>query len=154
LYHGDEIVDLIRCRGKLEDRVMGIIKCGNCKIVLDEPGFSPKERPPCPSCNSKARLFEEEITENLRFYKKLGMKGRHGPSGKWFFEAVAGDDRSKKTGKMMKLQRMIDRDRDYYYERVTDPETGETIHFCEEPLSEHKGHGSAKKNESDPNEGD
>jgi hypothetical protein len=32
-----------------------------------------------------------------------------------------------------------------YTEVVKDPETGEIVHEVEEPLSEHRGHGSAKK---------
>jgi hypothetical protein len=40
--------------------------------------------------------------------------------------------------------RDIDRDADTYYERVVDPETGEVLRHCEEPLSEHFGRGSAK----------
>ena len=39
---------------------------------------------------------------------------------------------------------VIDRENDLYKEVVTDPDTGKIIHQCEEPLSEHVGHGSAK----------
>jgi hypothetical protein len=34
---------------------------------------------------------------------------------------------------------------DRYREVVTDPTTKEIIHHCEEPLSQHQNHGSAKK---------
>lgn len=44
----------------------------------------------------------------------------------------------------MKLERIIDRENDWYEEVVTDPETGEVIHRCAERLSEHTGRGSAK----------
>ena len=37
----------------------------------------------------------------------------------------------------MRLDGWLDRERDTYREVVTDPETGELIHHCEEPLSEH-----------------
>ena len=40
---------------------------------------------------------------------------------------------------------MIDREADTYDETVTDPESGEIVHECHEPLSEHRGHGSAKR---------
>lgn len=42
-------------------------------------------------------------------------------------------------------EQVIDRDNDKYFERVTDYATGEVLHECEEPLSKHVGHGSAKK---------
>jgi hypothetical protein len=34
---------------------------------------------------------------------------------------------------------------DRYTEVVKDPDTGEIIHECDEPLRAHRGHGSAKK---------
>jgi hypothetical protein len=34
---------------------------------------------------------------------------------------------------------------DWYRETVTDEETGELLRHCEHPLSQHKGHGSAKR---------
>jgi hypothetical protein len=30
-------------------------------------------------------------------------------------------------------------------EHIVNPNTGEVIHHCEEPLSQHQGHGSAKR---------
>lgn len=33
---------------------------------------------------------------------------------------------------------------DWYSERVKDEKTGQIIHQCDEPLSKHQGHGSAK----------
>ena len=45
----------------------------------------------------------------------------------------------------MTKERSIDRDNNKYKEVVTDPETGKVVHHCEEFLSKHKGHGSAKK---------
>jgi len=45
----------------------------------------------------------------------------------------------------MKLSRVIDRDNDIYHEVVTDPETGEVVHECREPLSQHRQHGTAKQ---------
>ena len=45
----------------------------------------------------------------------------------------------------MKKERLIDRAKDHYKEVVTDPDTGSVVHQCDEPLSQHRGHGSAKK---------
>jgi hypothetical protein len=33
---------------------------------------------------------------------------------------------------------------DLYSEKITDAETGEVIHQCQEPLTAHQKHGSAK----------
>jgi len=47
--------------------------------------------------------------------------------------------------KVVHRARVIDRDNDSYFEKITDYETGEIIHHCEELLSQHQNHGSAKK---------
>lgn len=54
-------------------------------------------------------------------------------------------DYSYSREKHVHKQRIIDRDNDHYFEQVTDYETGEVIHHCEEPLSQHQGHGDAKR---------
>jgi hypothetical protein len=60
-----------------------------------------------------------------------------------------GDEIRGADGKWMKEERTIDRDRCRYKETVTDPETGEVVHHCDEPLINHTGHGSAKPKETD-----
>jgi hypothetical protein len=45
----------------------------------------------------------------------------------------------------MKHSRIIDRDNDSYHEIVMDPISGKVVHECKEPLSQHRGHGSAKR---------
>ena len=59
-------------------------------------------------------------------------------------EFFVGDDLRKSDRTWMHKSRTIDKDKDQYSEIVTEPETGEVIHRCEEPLSKHRGHGSAK----------
>jgi hypothetical protein len=49
-------------------------------------------------------------------------------------------------------QRVIDRDNDRYFEKITDYDTGEIIHYCEEPLSQHINHGSAKSKKGKKND--
>ena len=56
-----------------------------------------------------------------------------------------GDNLTKKTGKFAFLKRIIDRNNDLYGEEIRNKETGDIIHECYEKLSEHIGHGSAKK---------
>ena len=47
----------------------------------------------------------------------------------------------------MNKDRVIDRVNDRYFESVIDSDTGKVIHECEEALSKHFAHGSAKKKE-------
>jgi hypothetical protein len=60
-------------------------------------------------------------------------------------EQVVGDVYTHATKKWNRKERLIDRDKDWYSEKIIDSETGEILHFCEEPLSKHQGHGSAKR---------
>jgi hypothetical protein len=60
-------------------------------------------------------------------------------------EGFAGADVERRTGRRLRKLRNIDRPRDEYLEVVTDPDTGEVVHYCREPLSQHRGHGSAKR---------
>jgi hypothetical protein len=48
------------------------------------------------------------------------------------------------TGKQVRVVRIINKTTDAYYERVTDIESGDVIHECAEPLSQHRGRGTAK----------
>lgn len=47
-------------------------------------------------------------------------------------------------GKLVNRQRLIDRQNDKYIEIVIDEDTAQVLHYCNERLSEHRDHGSAK----------
>ncbi len=68
----------------------------------------------------------------------------HGKPGKHELEIKIGDDYFRKENKWMKIKRVIDRGHDHYEEQIVEPKSGKTIHHCQEPLSSHTGHGSAK----------
>lgn len=70
--------------------------------------------------------------------KGFGQKKPH-------VELKQGPSLSHKLGKPVEHVRLIDRCNDRYFEKVTDCESGELIHHDDEPLSEHCGHGTAKK---------
>lgn len=121
------------------------VSCGKCKIPLDEDAnIESKDRTPCPECGSNSRTFHVHIHESITFREKLGMKARHRGKGKPYLESISGDDLHRKSGKWMKLERTIDRENDKYHEVISDPSIGKIVHECEEPLSEHSGHGAAK----------
>lgn len=64
--------------------------------------------------------------------------------GKTVSEIRAGDDLCAKEGKWMNKNRTIDRKNDRYLETIIDPGTGEVVHHCDEKLTDHQSHGSAK----------
>lgn len=122
------------------------IECADCGRILDEPveGIA-SGQVPCPYCGSLRRHVRLSFSETLALHERVKLKARDPKGGRPRYEAVQGDDLSRKTGRWMKLTRIIDRARDWYQEIVTDPRTGEAVHKTEEPLSQHRFHGSAKR---------
>ncbi len=122
--------------------MLGDIVCNTCRATF-QVEIPELVRTPCPICSSTTREISAGITLGVKVGEYLGFKQKRGP-GKPIFESMHKPDLHRKTGKMMELARVIDRETDRYKEIVTDPITGKVVHFCEEPLTEHKGHGSAK----------
>jgi hypothetical protein len=89
-------------------------------------------------------LYTVYLKAGIIVRTKLGLKARHANVRKPFFEAITGAEFFRKLGIWVSKERVIDRDGNHYREVITNPKTGEIIHHCEEPLSDHRGHGSAK----------
>jgi hypothetical protein len=122
------------------------VQCGDCGLPLDEDLNEPNRRP-CPACGSTCRTFSRAAATTADFKEKVGLKVKDPlltGKNKIRTEQVCGDELNHTTGKWIKKERVIDRQNDKYFESVIDPETGETLHHCDQPLSEHFGHGSAK----------
>ena len=83
--------------------------------------------------------------EKIELHEMIKIRQKSPQNKKPIIEIIAGDSLTKKTGKWAHREMYIDRKNDQYREIVRDKKTGEIIHFTEEPLSQHKGHGSAKK---------
>jgi hypothetical protein len=121
------------------------VQCGECGTPLNESP-SDADAQPCPACGSITRLIKVSIEDTLTLTSTLGHKAKREGERKPFSEGKQGDDWSRRLGRYVTLSRHIDRDNDRYTETVTDPQTGEIIHQCSEPLNQHLGHGSDTKN--------
>jgi hypothetical protein len=121
--------------------------CGDCGAALDEqPSQPPEKRKPCPDCGSSRRRFAVQMEEAaVKIRSSLRVKAKAGGKGEPFQEEKIGDDYWWKAGRWTTVQRLIDRRRNRYVERIADPETGEIIKDVDEPLTEHRGHGSDRK---------
>jgi hypothetical protein len=92
------------------------------------------------------RSFACEVKDGFGVRDDYRVRGAHpGQRAKGFIDEI------KKTaphqgrgGALVKVERTIDRDTDRYRETVTMIESGEVIRSVDEPLSDHRGHGSAK----------
>ncbi|MCY4351714.1 MAG: zinc ribbon domain-containing protein [Gemmatimonadetes bacterium] len=122
------------------------INCTECGNPIEEP-INKQEYATCPHCGSDQRPISNcgaKINIKEQSIYTLIDPNQTGKS-KIRYERLSGDDLHRKSGKWNKKERIIDRENDRYMEKFIDPETGGVIHHCDEPLSEHQGHGSAKK---------
>src|SRR2546428_1418370 len=69
------------------------VSCKECGTQLDESASTPPEqRISCPSCGSTARVHHVQIRDTVTMHGSLGLKARHGQSGRPFVETRVGDD--------------------------------------------------------------
>jgi len=122
------------------------VYCGHCGGQLKElPNLPAQSREPCPYCGSMSRQYKVRVGQaEITPHSRLDCKGRKGGKGKPFVKLRVGADWSYKHRRWLRKDRLIDRRDDKYRETVTDPETGDIVHHREEPLSQHRGHGSDK----------
>ncbi len=125
--------------------VTEIIKCLKRGTILND---TPEEnRKPCPQCGSKLRNIEVVATVTAKSYVSLEFKHKDptkSGKAKVLAEGFNGYKYSHGQQKNVSKQMLIDRKDDIYREIISDPETKEVIHKCEESLRQHQGHGSAK----------
>ena len=124
----------------------GSVSCGECGQPIDEDrNLPPEQRRPCPECQSLTRAFDVSARSDVVVGQKIGLKQKRPGFKKPIREIISGDDLFRLTGKLNKLDQVIDRENNLYYKRIIDPRTGEILRECKEPLSEHIGRGSNKK---------
>lgn len=122
------------------------VQCKDCGLALPQPASLPVEqRTPCPQCGSTARLINIHIAASVTSEGHLGYRSRHPGKGKWLVQQYGGDSFYRKEGRWHKLTRIIDRVQNWYYEHITDAQTGEMIRHCEAPLSEHRNQSLVKR---------
>lgn len=116
-------------------------QCAECKAELRNGSNL------CCQCGSDEKHHQLNIAETIDTHDLLDAKVKDHSlrsDDKLRVHLIAGDDQRKSDGRWMNKERLIDRNNNRYIETVTDPITGEVLHQCDEPLSDHWGHGSAK----------
>jgi hypothetical protein len=116
----------------------------DCNESLDHSYASPAKGI-CPRCGSLKRTIHIDVlTETLELHEKAKWRSRDSRRGKPLRWGVIGDDLHGRSGRWSLLERIFDRIKGVYYEHISDKESGAVIKHCEERLSDHRGHGSAK----------
>ena len=127
------------------------IECADCGAEVNGHADMPERRIPCSKCGSTKRKYNVSISETLTIRGGIGVKAKRAGEKKPYIEDLSVPDHSRSLGKIVHRTRVIDRDNDRYFEKITDYETGEVIHHCEEPLSQHQGRGNAKQKKDGEN---
>lgn len=128
--------------------------CSGCGTILSDAYCGPyPDRLPCPVCGAAERTFNVSVEESITVSETLDMLGVRAGMSKtkgWFIRSrtVTVLQRNR-GGAAAQHERVLDREADRYFERVTILETGEIVHLCDEPLSQHRGHGSDKAKQSE-----
>lgn len=132
-------------RQKYGVALMTKVECKNCGASLnDEPTPGSVDRTPCPTCGSKLRLFKNEISASVSFRAGLRGVGYSVSKSKWFSKFQSEPSFHRRLGIWAQKLMSLNKKSDSYSKTITNPETGEVIHNCSEPLSKHTGHGSAR----------
>ena len=120
--------------------------CTECGTPLDDD-LQSNTKKPCPNCGSLIRSNHVTVEETTKAFESLGTKQKNPARRsreKLRVDTFTGYQHSHSLGRMVKKERIIDKDNDQYYEKITDPETEKIVHECKEKLSEHQNHGYAK----------
>ena len=94
------------------------------------------------------KVIDEKIQVAER--QRMRLRGFRLRRGRRSREIDQGHDLHHRTGRWSLLHRLIDRRNDRYQERIVDAETGQVLQEVDEPLSAHRGHGSAKPTAGGP----
>jgi predicted Zn-ribbon and HTH transcriptional regulator len=117
-------------------------KCADC----GEKIFSPQVSSLCPSCGSNRRRLDIKI--NLkRMPIEVPVRVVTGDTTEKSSPQTIRYIRSltRKTNRVASVIRFIDRINDRYDKMIIDEKAGEIIYECHEPLTQHRGRGSARK---------
>jgi hypothetical protein len=100
----------------------------------------------CSKCGCSKKRFEIICCDNLELHDQINGKISNFITNKISVIFKIGDNFFNKTKRWHVLERLIDRKNNLYKEYIKD-EHGNIIKNVIEPLSDHTGHGSAKKKE-------
>lgn len=120
------------------------VYCASCDCAIECDCNELGARVPCPSCGETKRVVHVSAIESMRVVDGVGMKFKRDGVKKPVLEQFDMPSYSRSRNEYVRRVSVIDREDDRYFEKVSVYGTGEVLHHCEEPLSEHVGHGSAK----------
>jgi hypothetical protein len=122
------------------------VYCKSCAYLVCEISNADEDKAKeCPKCGSLRRFHLTWNPPQLTGLKSLSWQGSKSNYG---HKGIVGPSYSKSLNRYVFRAVSIEKSIDRYSEIIVDPETGQVLHHCDEPLSKHQGHGSAKKRPS------
>lgn len=129
--------------------VSRVAVCANCDTpipmeMLEHAGVDA----PCPACSGTARVWSINVADAVQVRDNMKAKSKRDtfPSKKKVrLELQTGEEIRRDGRGWVTKDRIIDHDADSYIEKVVDSDTGLVLRDVAEPLSEHRGHGSARR---------
>src|SRR6266851_954614 len=126
---------------------MTAVRCSVCGYSFEDFAAALREagRSPCPICGNSNRTAFLELHDTASAHESMGLKARDVAGGRPFLEAVHDKlEWFRKLGRWHQVTRIVNRRDDEYHEVSVDGLTGEVVREVHEPLSQHRGHGSAR----------
>ena len=120
-------------------------ECFQCGTRVPDIALSQTTRQRCPVCAATERRITIRARDVVSILGDLRYKHRELGGRRPRLEGREKDEVRYATGRTSHVSRLIDRANDRYFKVVTDSRTGEVLHQCDEPLSEHRDHGAARK---------
>ena len=88
--------------------------------------------------------FRVQIVDTINVRDNIKIKKKANGFKKFASLVISGWFSSRSHEGGVEISRSMDKENDQYVEIVKDCKTGKVLHECQEKLSEHRGHGSAK----------
>jgi hypothetical protein len=156
---------------------MSVEKPGHQGVWCSKCGYEFTSEPqgePCPGCGytrrtygvlssttatgtaSSTRTVGKNLSTTAKGRARYRAKARSGeagkPGGKPWLTLKSGPSWSYSSQKWMHREKTENRRDNRYTEVVKDPDTGEIVYEVDEPLTDHWGHGSARRKKAAPRE--
>ena len=159
--------------GKTGPQAVWCSKCGHeFPHQPGEPASSDSHGKPCPRCGHTLKTYgvvhnatakgtasmSKTVGKNLSATAKgragVRAKARSGeagkPGGKPWLTTMSEPSWSRDRQKWLHREKTENRQDNRYTEVVKDPDTGEIVYEVDEPLTDHRGHGSARQKKAPP----
>jgi len=124
---------------------MSDVSCNQCGQALSEAkGLALSARSPCPTCGSLSRAYQQTALATVVVRASLALKQKRPGRRGYLVTLFDGWELRRSVGDLVKKYRLIDRAQNRYVEHVETAD-GEVLKAQDHPLTDHTGHGSAKR---------